>query len=210
MFLKFSGKAHIARLGAVWIAKDEWRTDCPEDFSIIDHIPHPEYTRRLVYNDIALLKVDRKITFNPHTRPLCLPTSSALPEEFLSMGWGATGALEPLSNNLIQVKQYLFSFEECQTKFKSSANRRFNRGLENETQICLGSRTTIESTCLGDSGGPVVSYGVYNRMHAIYGIVSFGPPCGFADSPGVYTKVYPYVEWIEDKVWGKPKLDVRF
>lgn len=198
----FSGEVHIARLGVVWLNRTDVRYDCPEDFKIQKIIPHPDYTSRLVYNDIALLKLDRQITFNLHIRPLCLPASSDLPDKYFSMGWGATGPLEPSSNALILVSQYLFSFEECQEKFTGAINRRFNRGLDNETQICLGSRETIESTCLGDSGGPVISDGDYHKMHVIYGVVSFGPPCGFSNSPGIYTKVYPYVKWIEKMVWG--------
>lgn len=191
-------------MGAVWLKFDDERLDCPEDFLIEKHIPHPEYTRRLVYNDIGLLKVDRTIKFNPHMRPLCLPTSPDLPEAFLSMGYGATGPLDPTSNTLIVVSQYFFSYDECKDKFKGAINRRFNRGLDNDTQICLGSRSTIESTCSGDSGGPVIRYSdLHNNMYVIYGIVSFGPPCGFEGSPGVYTKVYPYIKWIESVVWRK-------
>lgn len=33
----------------------------------------------------------------------------------------------------------------------------------------------------------------------VAGVVSFGHSCGIA--PGVYTRVLPYVKWIEDIVW---------
>lgn len=38
-------------------------------------------------------------------------------------------------------------------------------------------------------------------IHYIIGVTSFGFKCARANSPGIYTKVASYVEWIEDNVW---------
>lgn len=42
---------------------------------------------------------------------------------------------------------------------------------------------------------------MHYRMAEIVGITSFGKLCGFQNSPAVYTRVYPFVEWIENIVW---------
>lgn len=39
------------------------------------------------------------------------------------------------------------------------------------------------------------------EMFELLGITSFGNACGFKNSPGVYTRVFPYVKWIEGIVW---------
>lgn len=39
---------------------------------IVDAIPHPDFKYPRVYNDIGLLRLKRKITFNKDIRPACL------------------------------------------------------------------------------------------------------------------------------------------
>jgi secreted trypsin-like serine protease len=36
--------------------------------------------------------------------------------------------------------------------------------------------------------------------HSIVGITAFGQFCG-GSTPGVYTAIYSYLEWIEEQVW---------
>lgn len=60
----------------------------------------------------------------------------------------------------------------------------------------------------GDSGGPLqVFHHEYLCMYSIVGITSFsfGLSCGKV--PGVYTRVYPYLNWIESIVWINRKSD---
>ena len=47
----------------------------------------------------------------------------------------------------------------------------------------------------GDSGGPLVA-NVCTSKWVVVGIVSYGTGCARPDSPGVYTRVPNYVEWI--------------
>ena len=60
--------------------------------------------------------------------------------------------------------------------------------------------------CQGDSGGPLwkwIGEGE-NRRAFLVGIVSRGAGCGRRDSPGIYTKVSSYSNWIE-RITGKIK-----
>jgi secreted trypsin-like serine protease len=38
-------------------------------------------------------------------------------------------------------------------------------------------------------------------LHTVVGITAFGKACGIANVPGVYTRVSPYISWIEKNVW---------
>ncbi len=51
----------------------------------------------------------------------------------------------------------------------------------------------------GDSGGPLfIMENVGGRMKYIQaGITSYGDFCGLANSPGIYTRVSYYLDWIE-------------
>lgn len=65
------------------------------------------------------------------------------------------------------------------------------------------SYTCTPSHLQGDSGGPLQFPALQDDptcMFRVAGVVSFGPPCGIG-LPGVYTKVAPYVPWIEKIVW---------
>lgn len=54
----------------------------------------------------------------------------------------------------------------------------------------------------GDSGGPLQSYHTsVSCMYIIDGVTSFGKSCGTLGIPGVYTRVYSYLDWIENIVW---------
>lgn len=54
----------------------------------------------------------------------------------------------------------------------------------------------------GDSGGPlVVKYDTeFGSTFHLIGVTSFGRFCA-GDAPGVYTKVFSYLDWIESIVW---------
>jgi len=69
------------------------------------------------------------------------------------------------------------------------------------TGICGGGKYSDAGgdTCQGDSGGPLVckiqnDY-TTNAHYVLAGVVSWGLGCG--DTPGVYTNVELYIDWIK-------------
>ncbi|XP_029729399.2 venom protease-like isoform X2 [Aedes albopictus] len=196
-----SGPATTVRLGE--LALDSSNDEAfPEDFKIAETIPHPDYRLTSQYNDIALIKLDRKVILSPYIRPICLPMSGELKNRrAIATGWGTIGYGEATSPILLKVVLDMFGHEECSVQFE--ANRKLKDGLNAVSQICAGSRDSSKDTCQGDSGGPLQIYndeGVY-CTYTIIGVTSFGKYCGLAGSPGVYTKVYPYISWIENLIF---------
>lgn len=64
----------------------------PVNYLVVDIFRHPDYKPPAKYNDIALLKLDRRVEFNEFIRPACLYTSNTF--EFpktLATGWGKKG-----------------------------------------------------------------------------------------------------------------------
>lgn len=60
--------------------------------------------------------------------------------------------------------------------------------------LCAGYLEGEKDACVGDSGGPLVCEGLQA------GIVSWGNGCAMAFSPGVYTNVSYYKNWIMEEV----------
>lgn len=87
---------------------------------------------------------------------------------------------------------------------RDSCGRKYNPlgFLIKEKQECAGGERGMDS-CAGDSGGPLVkaySLGGPGRFF-LTGVVSFGlRECATSVTPGVYTKVAEYLDWILDTV----------
>lgn len=53
----------------------------------------------------------------------------------------------------------------------------------------------------GDSGGPLQVRTTDVTAYSIVGVTSFGPSICGGSTPGIYTRVDKYVDWIESVVW---------
>lgn len=215
------GPAKFVRLGEFDRTKttDDAR---PEDFTVVQNIPHPDYLTNSTYNDIALLQLDRTATLSPYIRPICLPQTKEIKEKrAVASGWGLIEYQGEKSDLLLKVTLELFPSNECNTVYGKEL--KWKNGLNETQQICAGSRSSIEDTCEGDSGkitsdpslyhiknnfvyiilgGPIQVYHPNQYcMYTIIGITSFGKSCGLAGTPGVYTRLHTYVPWIEKIIW---------
>merc|ERR1739848_501357 len=76
-----------------------------------------------------------------------------------------------------------------------------------DTQLCADNPSSDDAvdTCQGDSGGPLVcdakprSGRNSDQRYAQMGVTSWGYGCG-ESTPGVYTRVDKYVNWIKSQI----------
>lgn len=196
----FNSTANWARLGDLNLEKSD---DHAENFRVVERIRNPHYKPPSQYHDIALLKLERDVQFNEWIRPSCLPYS--LPDsgpdgKATATGWGDVEWHESGSNDLLKVTISLVPQSKCNKLFiGNEKNNKLKFGITEDSQICAGELG--KDTCQGDSGGPLV---ILNRdyycMYTLIGITSLGKLCGTI-IPGIYTRVYNYIEWIENIVW---------
>lgn len=155
-------------------------------------IMHENYDPNTVDNDIAVIRLSGPVTFNDGIRPVCLPFKFASNdfsgESGTVTGWGQLTFNGEVSNVLQEVELPILTTAECQ-QYDIVA------GSITENMLCTYSLGL--DACKGDSGGPL-HWGKDGRQYLI-GLVSFGQGCADKDSPGVYTKVTNYLQWIQKK-----------
>ncbi|XP_055012141.1 complement factor I-like [Boleophthalmus pectinirostris] len=154
---------------------------------------HPQYNNVTDENDIALVEL-RKLPFqekcfsdNPVVRPVCVPWTPHLfqPNHTCTIsGWGRTTGGRP-STVLLWAKVSLIP--ECERYYENT----IKAGM-----ICAGNLDGSVDACAGDGGGPLVCEDELGVSY-LWGIVSWGKGnCGNSNSPGVYTQVAHFYEWI--------------
>ncbi|XP_018562471.1 venom protease-like [Anoplophora glabripennis] len=165
----------------------------PQDFSVKRAALHPNYNYSHTYNDIALIEIEKNISFTEKIYPACLYLQSDVPNSMIVTGWGKLSSEtgDDRSNTLQKVTVAPTSQQNCSTYYT-----RLSRTIDN-TQICAGSSEA--DACQGDSGGPL-QIEIHDGVYSVVGIVSYGSYCG-GKIPGVYTKVSEYIDWIESIVW---------
>ena len=86
---------------------------------------------------------------------------------------------------------------QCEKRYRDA--RKLPYGLDNN-MICAKDKnfTRGSDACQGDSGGPLLM--ITKTTFSVVGVTSFGKSCG-GSTPGVYTSVFSYLDWIENEVW---------
>ncbi|XP_055904363.1 serine protease snake [Eupeodes corollae] len=171
-----------------------------EDIKITIIILHPKYRASLYYHDIALIKLERPVVFSDKIQPACLwqlPTLD-IPRS-VAAGWGRTEFMGSKSDDLQKVDLNIIDQKVCREIYNTE--RRLPKGLM-DGQFCAGYMEGGKDTCQGDSGGPLhAEVPEFNCVKFVIGITSFGKFCAAPNAPGVYTKIYAYLDWIEKIVF---------
>jgi len=157
---------------------------------------HENYNPNTINNDIAILKLKTPLTFNDKVKPACLPAATLTPSGVcVASGWGLIGQ-EPnvRTLNLMYVAKPVIVNTQC--RLTSWAPSQIT-----DNMICAGDADGGESTCSGDSGGPLIVAGA-NDVATIIGTTSFGPSsgCGTKGLPAVYAYTIPFLDWITPKM----------
>lgn len=145
-------------------------------------------------NDIALVRIVaegkpaplyakriRQIPINHKALAAGVPVSAT--------GWGVTGSANADAINavMLRVDLQLMPNPVCQ--------QRPGYGPQKIKDAVFCASNPVQSTCRGDSGGPVV---LTNGSPTLVGLVSWGKrKCAGDGRPGVYTRIDRYAQWID-------------
>ncbi|XP_058126142.1 CLIP domain-containing serine protease C9-like [Anopheles coustani] len=181
--------------------------ECNQVIDVEKFIKHPRYGGRKKYNDIALVRLKKKITFNSHVRPICPYNKMDDLDERVTMtiaGWGDTETGSP-SPTLRFAHLETVPLISCNASYaplvQTVLRTKFPEGITNTIYCAQGSFVeeifSYKDACQGDSGGLLQAPS--DNYPVLVGVISTGMGCG-GSNPGIYTRVAAYFDWIKKTV----------
>lgn len=164
---------------------------------------HNSYITASMGNDIAVLELERDPS---PRRSVQISDSSDFNElkkdsPMTVIGFGnrkeVGGEKSDPATILHQVQVPFVPLPECKTKGSDQDAKDDYSKLTNNA-FCAGSFG--KDSCSGDSGGPI--FFDSNNGRKQMGVISWGDGCGRANSPGVYTNLSAFNDWLDDQQLG--------
>ncbi|KAH8418585.1 hypothetical protein KR222_003027, partial [Zaprionus bogoriensis] len=148
---------------------------------------HEQYDAKLKAYDIALVRLETKLTYSLSVKAIGLASSSPAAGATVSVtGWGYTeqnGAGAVYAASLQSVQLQIIERDEC-------ASPKYGYGWDFVGVETICAAAANKDACTGDSGGPLVA------ERALAGIVAWGYGCALSNYPGVYVDVAVLRPWI--------------
>ncbi|XP_065315290.1 transmembrane protease serine 11G-like [Gordionus sp. m RMFG-2023] len=143
-------------------------------------------------NDIAIIELDSPVQYNDYISPICLPTKEySVGSLCYVTGYGSTKGTG-VENVLNEVAIPIIASQQC-------SDPNWLGDKVNENMICAGGDE--KDSCQGDSGGPFQCLDESEgNIWTLTGVVSWGIDCGKVTKPGVYTNVFNYINWLEQRI----------
>uniref|UniRef100_A0A2M3Z019 Putative serine protease n=1 Tax=Anopheles braziliensis TaxID=58242 RepID=A0A2M3Z019_9DIPT len=170
-----------------------------QDRKAVEIVTHPEFYKGGLFNDVALVFLDKPAELMDTVNTICLP-----PADFnfdasrcFASGWGKDvfGKQGTYQVILKKIELPVMPRAQCQTALRTTRlGRRFKL---HSSFICAGGEKGRD-TCKGDGGSPLVCPipGSVNHYYQA-GMVAWGIGCGEDGIPGVYVNVPLFRGWIE-------------
>uniref|UniRef100_T1J1Z5 Peptidase S1 domain-containing protein n=1 Tax=Strigamia maritima TaxID=126957 RepID=T1J1Z5_STRMM len=162
------------------------------EMSVVKVIIHPQYSTMTHANDIALMELNKPVSFNTKVATACLPPGPEADYESkdaIVIGWGRTEEGGRSSTVLRKAIVPIVPSSTCKDNYG-----RYR--IDPDRMLCAGLEEGGKDACQGDSGGPLM---LDNQGHyTLIGVVSFGQGCARPAKPGVYARVAYYTDFISN------------
>ncbi|XP_025161569.1 uncharacterized protein LOC105191948 [Harpegnathos saltator] len=190
----------VARFGQ-WDAVNNAQALPAQEADVLAIITHPTYYSGGLFHDVAVLVLEKSITYSANILPICLPEQGmvfAAGTRCYGTGWGSSsfGPEGTYQAKLRKVDVPIVDRAVCQTRLRSTKLGEYFQ--LHGSFICAGGEAN-KDMCRGDGGGPLACQTATGQFFQA-GIVSWGIGCGTSDIPAVYTSVSQHRQWIDKQL----------
>ncbi|RZC40173.1 tryptase alpha/beta-1-like [Asbolus verrucosus] len=201
-------------INEIKIRAGEWDTQTQneripyQERNIVQKIMHKDFSRGNLYNDLALLILDRQLTKTDSVGTICLPKQDQKfnSRDCFATGWGKDvfGQAGRYAVILKKIQLPVVQNADCQRALRRT--RLGDSFVLHRSFICAGGEPGVD-TCTGDGGSPLVCPDPNNPSRYVQvGIVAWGIGCGENQVPGVYADVTQFRNWVDLKL---QELDIN-
>ncbi|XP_017138040.1 uncharacterized protein LOC108152905 [Drosophila miranda] len=161
---------------------------------VLKSFKHPNFDRRTVDSDVALLRLPKPANATTWIGYSCLPRPfQALPKnvDCTVIGWGKRRNHDAAGTSVLHKANVpIIPMDNCRNVYHDYTITK--------NMFCAGHRRGLIDTCAGDSGGPLLCRDTTKPNHpwTIFGITSFGDGCAKRNKFGIYARVPNYVDWV--------------
>ena len=159
--------------------------------SVVKIINYPLYDQAGYNGDVALLKLKSPVIFHRNIRPICLPINDIDTYEKqigIAAGWGKTETGD-LPETLRYVELNIVPNVTCVMNLAM-----VNIDITDKMICTFKGPTGRETTCTGDSGGPLMVR--RSGRYVLVGATSFSLVDCQSPFPNVFSRVSTFLEWI--------------
>ncbi|XP_071546091.1 trypsin-1-like isoform X2 [Panulirus ornatus] len=158
-------------------------------------IVHPHYNHQTYLNDIALLKLSKRLHYTKFVQPIPLAPQRASGQCLVS-GWGAVQENGDVVDTPQKLEVPIWSEESCRRSYSVEAIH--------ESMMCAGYEEGGKDACHSDSGGPLVCRSSVGGATYLGGIVSWGYGCARPYHPSIYTDLSYFASWVQHNTVTSP------
>ncbi|KAM6155648.1 serine protease 27 [Rhynchocyon petersi] len=161
---------------------------------------NPQYQGMASSADVALVELQKPVTFTDHILPVCVPDPSVVFKAGVNCtvtGWGSPSEQDRLPNPRVLQKLAVPIIDtlKCNRLYSKDTDADLPPQTIKDDMLCAGFAEGRKDACKGDSGGPLVCLVDHSWLQA--GVISWGEGCARRNRPGVYIRVTAHHTWIQ-------------
>ncbi|MBW5483395.1 serine protease [Streptomyces bambusae] len=194
------GPVESVRDFRVITGRTELRADEGREIEVAGARVNPGYDPASNAGDLAVLELREALPAG-HVLPAAAAGDAAYEPGTAATvyGWGDTSGFGDYAYGLRAAQVSVLPDDDCRRAYPGDADGQYRA----DSMVCAGVSEGGKDACQGDSGGPLVARG------RLIGLVSWGRGCGRADSPGVYTRLAPLIDFVKEPATGSPAAAAR-
>nr|XP_012220376.1 PREDICTED: suppressor of tumorigenicity 14 protein-like [Linepithema humile] len=188
----------VARFGQ-WNIENSIQPLPIQEANIFTIVVHPLYYSGGLFHDVAVLVLEKPITYSANVFPICLPEQGMVfptGARCYGIGWGSNSFEGKYQAELRKIDLPIVDRTDCQTRLRSTKLGQYFQ--LHGSFICAGGEANRD-TCRGDGGGPLACQATTGQFFQA-GIVSWGIDCGVSNIPAVYSSVSQHRQWIDQQL----------